>query len=278
MRQNNEGEKMPKTEQYIEKLLVSNPLMEPAYKDSIQALKLPQGSRGLDVGCGIGLQAVLLAEAVGPEGHITGLDIVPEFLAYAEKMIQREGLSDRISFENGDMNALPFDDNTFDWLWSANCVGYPVREPLPLLNELARVVKPGGKISILIYASQMLLPGYPMLEARLNATSIGIAPFTVDMKPETHHMRVLGWYREAGLKNPSVRTFTKDVQAPIDKETRAALAALFDMRWGGTNPEVSPEDWEQFQRLTRWDSPKYILDLPDYYAFITVSLFCGTIV
>lgn len=269
---------MSRTTEYIKKLIVSNPLMEPLYKDAIQTMKFPKGSRGLDVGCGIGLQTPLLAEALGSEGHVTGLDISPEFLTFAEEMIQREGLADRISFKRGDMNELPFDKNMFDWLWSANCLGYPAREPLPLLTESMRVVKPGGTIAVLIYASQMLLPGYPVLEARLNATSIGIAPFTNDMKPENHHLRALGWFQQAGLKDPSVRTFTKDFHAPLDKDVRAALAALIEMRWGGANPGLSSSDWDRYQRLTQSDSPGNILDIPDYYAFVTVSLFCGTIV
>ena len=266
---------MSETNQYIQKLIVCNPLMEPLYKDAIQTLELLPGSRGLDVGCGIGLQAILLAEAVGPEGHVTGLDITPEFLAHAEKIIEGAGFSNRVSFKIGNMNKLPFDDNTFDWLWSANCVGYPARDPLTLLTELFRVVRPGGEIVLLIYASQMLLPGYPMLEARLNATSTGIAPFTADMRPETHYMRALGWFREAGFINASVKTFVKDIHAPLGEEMRAAVHALIEMRWGGAESEVSPEDWKRFLRLTQRDSPEYILDLTDYYAFITCSLFCG---
>ena len=269
---------MSETDLYIQKLIVSNPLMEPVYKDVIRAMEFPPGSRGLDVGCGIGLQAILLTDAVGPEGHVTGVDITPEFLAHAKKKAEMAGLSDMVSFKLGDMNELPFDDNTFDWLWSANCVGYPAREPLPLLKELTRVVKPGGEIAILIYASQMLLPGYPLLEARLNATSIGIAPFTADMRPETHYMRVLGWFQKAGFENATVQSFVSDVQAPLGEEKRAALAALIDMRWGEAESEMPDEDWIQFLRLTQPDSPEFILDLPDYYAFITCALFCGRVV
>jgi ubiquinone/menaquinone biosynthesis C-methylase UbiE len=269
---------MSETDLYIQKLIVSNPLMEPVYKDIIRAMELLPGSRGLDVGCGIGLQAILLAEAVDSDGHVIGLDITPKFLAHAKKIVEKAGFRDRVSFKIGDMNELPFDNNTFDWLWSANCVGYPAREPLPLLKELARVVKPGGEIAILIYASQMLLPGYPLLEARLNATSIGIAPFTADMRPETHYMRFLGWFQKAGFENGTVQSFVSDVQAPLGEEKRAALAALIDMRWGGAESEVSFEDWAQFLRLTQPDSPEYILDLPDYYAFITCALFRGRVV
>ena len=269
---------MSETEQYIQKLIVCNPLMEPLYKDAIQTLEFRPGSRGLDVGCGIGLQAVLLAEAVGPKGHVTGLDITPEFLVNGERIAERAGLSDRVSFEIGDMNELPFEDNTFNWLWSANCVGYPARDPLPLFTELCRVVKPDGAIAILIYASQMLLPGYPMLEARLSATSTGIAPFTADMRPETHFMRILGWFQEVGFTNASVKTIVKDVHAPLGEEMREAVQALIEMRWGVAEKEVSPEDWKLFLRLTQRDSPEYILNQADYYAFITCSLFRGRVV
>lgn len=267
-----------KTNQYIQKLIVSEPLMEPLYKEAIQAIGLLPGSRGLDVGCGIGLQCLLLADAVGPGGHVTGVDIVPEFLTYGAEMVKKSGFIDRVAFKSGDMRALPFDDNSFDWLWSANCVGYPAREPLPLVEELSRVIKPGGKMAILIYASQMLLPGYPMLEALLNATPTGIAPFSADMTPETHHMRVLGWFQKARLGNATARSFTSDFYAPLSEEIRAALAALIDMRWGAAESEVQPEDWARFQSLAQPDSPEYILDLPDYYGFVSVSLFQAKVV
>jgi ubiquinone/menaquinone biosynthesis C-methylase UbiE len=80
------------------------------------------GSQGLDAGCGIGLQAMLLAAAIGPAGHVTGLDLAAAFLRYAEELVRESGLSGRISFQQGDVSRLPFDDNAFDWVWSADCV------------------------------------------------------------------------------------------------------------------------------------------------------------
>ena len=115
---------MTDTDAYIQRMAVSNPLMEPIVCSAIQALQLPSGSQGLDAGCGIGLQALLLAEAVGPTGHVTGLDISPEFLLHAEAIVNKAGLSEQISFREGDVNKLPFDKGTFDWAWSSSCVGY----------------------------------------------------------------------------------------------------------------------------------------------------------
>jgi len=268
---------MPDSKQYIERLCVSNPLRQSYIRSAIQALQLPKGSKGLDAGCGIGLQALLLAEAVGPGGRVTGLDLRPEFLVHAERIAEESRLSAQVSYQQGDVNKLPFDDHTFDWIWSADCVGYPAEEPLPLVKELARVVKPGGSVAILVYSSQMLLPGYPLLEARLNATSAGIAPFTKSMRPESHWLRALGWFHAAGLEQSTAQTFVGEVQAPLGDDIRDALIALFEMRWPGAESEMPEEDWAQYQRLCQPQSPDFILNRRDYYAFFTETLFHGKV-
>jgi len=141
----------------------------------------------------IGHQALLLSEAVGSTGHVTSLDISSEFLLHAEEIVKKAGLSERISFEEGDVAKLPFEDATFDWVWSSSCVGYSASlDPLPVVKELARVVKPGGTMAILAWPSENLLPGYPLLEAHLSATSSGIAPFINGKRPELHFLSALG--------------------------------------------------------------------------------------
>ena len=274
---NSIARRVPQMDAYAQQLAVSNPLQEPVIRSAIQALRLPPGSRGLDAGCGIGLQALLLAEAVGPTGHVTGLDLSPQFLVHARGITEDAGLSERISFQQGDVNRLPFDDDAFDWVWSANCVGYAPLEPLPLLRELARVVRPGGSVVILVWSSQQLLPGYPSLEARLNATCAGIAPFFEGKRPELHFLRALSWFREVGLEEPTAQTFVGDAHAPLSDDMRRALVALLEMRWPGVESELTPEDWSEFQRLCRPESPDLILDLPDYYAFYTYSMFRGKV-
>ena len=251
---------------------------EPAIHSAIGALQLPPGSRGLDAGCGIGTHTLWLAEAVSPGGHVTGVDISPEYLARAEKTASKGRLAEEVSFQYGDMSHLPFDDDVFDWVWNVDTL-WPVggQDPLPLVNELTRVGKPGGTIALLFWSSQRLLPGYPLLEARLNATHAANFPYTDDVKPELHILRALGWLQEAGLEQPQVRTFVADVQAPLDDVARNALTATFQMFWGKAEPEVTPQDWAEFGQLCQPVSPDFILNLPDYYAFITYSLFYGKV-
>src|SRR5215208_5609026 len=149
---------MMSTNIYIQRLLEAEPLRKPLLRSVVQSLQLPCGSNGLDAGCGIGLQTLLLAEAVGSQGHVTGLDILPELLSYATEIVAKANLSDRILFRQGDVSQVPFEDNTFDWAWSADCVGYPAGELMSLLEELMRVVKPGGDVILLGWSSQQLLP------------------------------------------------------------------------------------------------------------------------
>ena len=262
---------------YAQRLDASNPLREPVIRSAIQALDFPSGSRGLDAGCGIGLQALILVQAVGPAGHITGLDLSPELLVHAKEIAQRAGYSDQISFKEGDVNKLPFDDHTFDWVWSSDCVGYPTGDLLPLLKEIARVVKPGGIAAILAWSSQQLLPGFPLLEARLNATCSALIPCVKGKKPDSNFLRALGWFHHAGYEEPTVQTFVGDVHAPLSEDIRTALISFFQMLWGEPQPEVSQEDRAEYQRLCQPDSPDFILNLPDYYAFFTYSMFSGKV-
>ena len=270
------------TNDYANKLYLSDFLRGTLIHSAIHELKLPLGSRGLDAGCGIGSHVLLLAKVVRPAGHVTGLDLSPELLNYAREIAQMSGLSEDVSFQEGDVNNLPFDDNCFDWAWSSDCIGYaPARQhtvrPHTALKELIRVVKPGGSIIILMWSSQQLLPGYPRLEARLNATSQGIAPFATGMRPELHFMRTLGVFQKVGLKYTEARTFAGSIYAPLSDNVRNALISLFDMRWGEPQSELTQEDWVEYQRLCRPESPDFILNLPDYYAFFTYSMFSGKV-
>ena len=265
------------TDLYMHSLLVANPLRESTLRAVIETLQLPSGSRGLDAGCGIGLQCLSLAEAVGLTGHVTGLDVSSEFLNRGREIVKEAGLSERISFQEGDVANLPVDNNTFDWAWSADCVGYGPWESLPLLKELARVVKPSGIVAISAWSSENLLPGYPRLEAHLRATSAGIAPFVHGKKPETHFLRALSWFRNLGLKEPKAKVFADSFYAPLSREIHNALVSLFDMRWPDVELELSSDDQTEFRRLCLSDSPDFILNLPDYYALFTYTLFWGKI-
>ncbi len=262
---------------YMQNLIVVNPIRASILCEEIETLQLPSGSKGLDAGCGIGLQCLKLAEAVGLTGHVIGVDVSFDFLNHGQKIVKQNGLSKRITLHQGDIAHLPFDNNTFDWAWSADCVGYGPWKPLPLMEEMARVVKPGGIIAISAWSSENLLPGYPRLEARLRATSAGIAPFVQGDNPGTHFFRALNWFHKLGLKEPRAKVFADSFSSPLSSEVQNALVRIFDMRWPDVELELSSDDQKEFRKLCLPDSPEFILNLPDYYAFFTTTLFWGKI-
>ena len=262
---------------YVKKLDQSFVLREPVIRSAIHALAFLPGSQGLDVGCGIGNITALLAESVVPNGHVTGVDISPEMVAHAKADAKKAGMAHYLSFRQGDMRELPFDDNAFDWVWSMDCAGYAPLAPMPLFEELARVTKPGGRIAILAWSSQQLLPGYPELEAKLNATSVGIAPFSKGSNPSEHFLRSLGAFQQLGLQSLTAQTFVGSVHAPLSDDLREAMIALIEMRWLGAEAELIPKYGDEFHRLCQPASADFILNLPDYCAFFTYSIFQGMV-
>ena len=75
-------------ETHFEKQELSIPLRDPAIREAIRMLDLPEGSDGLDAGCGIGLQCLQLLEVLGTDGHVTGIDTTPEFLERGREIVK----------------------------------------------------------------------------------------------------------------------------------------------------------------------------------------------
>lgn len=105
------------------------------------------GGRALDVCCGTGDLALELGSRVGPEGSVIGCDFSEPMLDLARQKSNAAGAAN-VRFEWADALALPYDDDSFD----AVTVGFGVRNFADLdagLAELARVLRPGGRLAIL---------------------------------------------------------------------------------------------------------------------------------
>src|SRR5262252_225144 len=150
-----------------------NRFQEPEARRIIAELDLPPASRGLDVGCGVGLYALWLAEAVGPAGRVTALEPEVSRVDAARSLTAGQHGADRVEFRMGDGTVLPVPDQSADWLWCGDVLHHIV-DTARALREFARVVKPGGRI--VIKESQVLsalfLPGHPELERRIQIAEI----------------------------------------------------------------------------------------------------------
>lgn len=110
---------------------------------SLAGLK-PNG-HGLDVCCGTGMLTMEQARVAGPGGKVVGLDFSENMLAVARENVKTFELKDNITLIQGNAMSLPFEDNTFD----CATVGWGLRNVPDIataVGEMARVVKPGGKV------------------------------------------------------------------------------------------------------------------------------------
>lgn len=109
------------------------------------ALAPAHGARVLDVGCGVGGPARLLAGTYGC--HVTGIDLTPDVVDVATILSARTGLADRTHFVAGDALNLPFEDEMFDAVWTQHAA-MNIGDRAQLYAEIHRVLKPGGRFAI----------------------------------------------------------------------------------------------------------------------------------
>lgn len=99
----------------------------------------------LDIGCGEGGKTLFYA-TLNPE-HVYGIDIVPHYKEKAEKLANAKGLDAITTFMTGDATSLPFSDNSLDTIIMNDAMEH-VDDPIGVLNECHRKLKPGGKLYV----------------------------------------------------------------------------------------------------------------------------------
>jgi ubiquinone/menaquinone biosynthesis C-methylase UbiE len=104
---------------------------------------LRAGMHVLDCGCGPGSITIGLADVVAP-GEVVGIDIEPSQITLARTQAAQRGLTN-IRFEVGNVMQLPFPEATFDAVFGSNIL-MQFQDPLLVLTEVCRVVKPGGVV------------------------------------------------------------------------------------------------------------------------------------
>jgi len=115
----------------------------PAYAAAVADLGLREGDRVLDAGCGTGRALPALRAAVGPSGVVVGADLTPAMLQAAV----RAGRSRDGQLLLTDVAALPLRSETLDAVFAAGLIAH-LPQPAGNLRELARVVRPGGRLAL----------------------------------------------------------------------------------------------------------------------------------
>jgi len=104
------------------------------------------GERVVDVGCGAGIDSLIAAKKVGPEGRVIGVDMTPSMLMKARQAADEAELKN-VQFREGYAEALPVDDDWADVVISNGVLNLmPAKDSA--LQEMARVLKPEGRLQI----------------------------------------------------------------------------------------------------------------------------------
>lgn len=129
-------------------------------KDTMRKMNVQEGSKALDLCCGTGDWTIALANEVGSNGEVIGLDFSKNMLKVGKEKIKRLNL-DQVKLIHGNAMELPFPDNTFDYV----TIGFGLRnvpDYMQVLKEMNRVLKPGG-LAACLETSHPTMFGYKQL-------------------------------------------------------------------------------------------------------------------
>jgi ubiquinone/menaquinone biosynthesis C-methylase UbiE len=107
----------------------------------IRALGVDRNSRVIDIACGKGTTAILLAEKFGCE--VVGIDLAPELIDEAIHLTKKSGLRGKITYQVGDALGLPFDDDEFD-IAISQAMLVLIEDKVSAIQEAKRVIRPNG--------------------------------------------------------------------------------------------------------------------------------------
>lgn len=188
----------------------------------MERMRVRKGAAALDLCCGTGDWTLALADAVGKEGRVIGLDFSENMLKVAEMKLHETKL-ENVELINGDAMALPFEDNTFDYV----TIGFGLRnvpDYLTVLKEMRRVLKPGGR-AVCLETSQPTLPVYrqvyffyfryimPLLGKLFAGSYKEYAWLNESTRNFPDKQTLVKLFRQAGFQNVEFRSFMGGIAA-----------------------------------------------------------------
>ena len=123
------------------------------FRNLIDVMAPRPGEAILEVGCGAGSLVRLLARRLGTANPITAADVNPFLLREAGQLAEADGLAGLIQFRHGNAEALPFEDASYDCIYSVTV--FEECDAGRAIAEAMRVVRPGGRVGLVVRALDM---------------------------------------------------------------------------------------------------------------------------
>jgi len=186
-------------------------------KELIELCHVNKDTYVLEVGCGVGATACYLAKKYGCS--VVGIDLREGMIARSNERAQREGVTDRVEFRVADAQDLPFEDALFDAVLCESVATF-IEDKQRVVNELARVTKPGGYVGL---NEEIWLKTPP-------AEVVAHVKRTLDIKPDIPTADA--WRRlleGAGLRDVVVQTYKLDARRESTQIKRYGFQDMWRM-------------------------------------------------
>jgi len=198
------------------------------YEATLRSVGLQPGWHVLDAGCGGGSFLPLIGQLVGKEGRISALDLAPANINAVMALVEGGNIPCEVTPKIGSITKLPYADNQFDAVWSANVTQYLTDEEMrTTVAEFCRVVRPGGLVAIkdsdisgVPFPSSNPMLAWHLLEARKRANDTHIMG-------GTRGTALPIWLREAGLKDIGRVTTVVERWSPLRPIEKSYIGNMF---------------------------------------------------
>jgi SAM-dependent methyltransferase len=254
------------------------------YRQAIDWLAIPAGASVMEAGCGAGGFTQLLADAIAPAGGvITAFDESAAMIDATRGLIEGGAHAASVSYQQGDLGALPFEPGSFDLVWSSRTIHH-LADQLAAVTGLAGTLRSGGKLVLREGSIRTrFLPddiglGAPGLEDRLDVAFQRW--FATDVRGGGVRYPY-GWTHmlaEAGLSDVTARTFVLEALPPFT-DVQISYMGRHLRRWVESDDRkanLDPGDAEILADLTSPASEHYVFKRPDLYLHEMVTIYVGS--
>ena len=122
---------------------------QPMREQGLQKLAVQAGEQILEIGFGTGHCLVEIAQAVGPNGKVYGIEISEKMLELSHELLEQNDLTDRVDLTCGDAEQLPYPNDSLDGIFTSFTLELFDTPAIPsVLSECRRVLKPGGRLVV----------------------------------------------------------------------------------------------------------------------------------